>query len=75
MCREAEVADLACVGAAILAGKGSGVYRSLEEGYGKLSVKETVIRPDPEGVKAYAGLAERYKQQAKALQKAYENQE
>ena len=69
-----EVADLACVGAAILAGWGSGIYGTPEEGYGKLSVKETAICPDPEGVKAYAGLAERYKQQAKALRKAYENQ-
>ncbi len=68
------VADLACVGAAILAGKGSGVYQTLEEGYRQLAVQETVVYPQPEATARYAPLLERYKKQAQALYGVYHNQ-
>lgn len=69
-----EVADLACVGAAILAGKGSGVYQSLEEGYSHLAVPERVVYPNPEAAAGYVPLLENYKQQAQALYGVYYNQ-
>ncbi len=62
-----EVADLACVGAAILAGVGSGVYQNAEEGYRCLAVRERVVHPDPERAKIYKELGERYRQYAKVL--------
>lgn len=69
-----EVADLACVGAAILAGKGSGVYQSLEEGYGQLAIQETVVYPQADAHTRYATLLDQYKQQARALCEVYGNQ-
>lgn len=66
-----EVADLACVGAAILAGTGCGIYPSVEEGYKCLAVRERVIQPDPAGAKLYAELYTRYKEHAEALGAVY----
>ena len=62
-----EVADLACVGAAVLAGTGSGVFGSLAEGYQRLAVNEHVLMPDPERAKTYASVFEAYKKTAVAL--------
>lgn len=56
-----EVADLACVGAAVLAGMGSGIFRDVREGYEALAVKERVIFPDPEQAKKYSACFEEYK--------------
>ena len=56
-----EVADLACVGAAIMAGTGCGIYPNVEEGYKCLAVRERVIQPDPERAAVYAKLYEEYK--------------
>lgn len=69
-----EVPDLACVGAAILAGKGSGLYQSVEEGYAHLAVRETVVYPNPDAAARYALLLETYKQQAAALHDVYCNE-
>ena len=66
-----EVADLACVGAAIMAGTGCGIYPSVEEGYKSLAVRERVIYPDPANVAKYAPLYEAYKAQAKLLGTVY----
>ena len=66
-----EVADLACVGAAILAGVGCGIYRDAADGYRHLAVGERVLQPDPKRAKLYAGLLERYKQNAAALSSLY----
>ena len=62
-----EVADLACVGAAILAGVGCGIYADAKEGYGALSVQEQVILPDPQAAEQYAKLYQQYKQMACTL--------
>jgi len=69
--RVPQVADLACVGAAILAGTGCGIYQTPEEGYGKLAVCEQIIYPDLVRTKMYADLIKKYKQQANGLYKIY----
>lgn len=56
-----EVADLACVGAAILAGVGCGIYQDAAEGYRKLAVGERTIYPDANQTKMYAENMDRYK--------------
>lgn len=61
------IADLACVGAAIMAGAGSGIYNSVEDGYSHLAVEEKVIYPDAEKHKIYASLFEEYKERASAV--------
>lgn len=66
-----EVADLACVGAAVLAGTGSGVFHDLTEGYKRLAVNEHVLMPDPERSAKYAAIYEEYKKTAIALGKIY----
>ena len=66
-----EVADLACVGAAILAGVGCGIYRNAEEGYQHLAVNERVLMPSPEQVARYQPLYEAYKQSAAILKAVY----
>ncbi len=66
-----EVADLACVGAAILAGFGAGLYPTCEEGYDKFKIKEKVILPRKEMTELYKPLIEKYKEQATALGKSY----
>lgn len=66
-----EVADLACVGAAVLAGVGCGAYRNAEEGCESLAVGERVLYPDPEHAKRYAVLFEEYKRIAQVLGEAY----
>ena len=66
-----EVADLACVGAAVLAGTGCGIYRNAEEGYNRLAVQERVLQPDPERAKIYAALFEDYRKHAGQLGAVY----
>ena len=57
-----QMPDLACVGAAILAGWGAGLYQTPEEGYKALCVEETTIFPNTESVKTYAALFSQYKE-------------
>ena len=66
-----EVADLACVGAAIMAGTGCGIYPNVEEGYKRLAVRERVIYPDPANAAKYAPLYAEYKQKANLLGAVY----
>ena len=66
-----EVADLACVGAAVLAGTGAGVFSDLSEGYNRLAVSEHVLMPDPEKKRIYAEIFEEYKNNAIMLGKIY----
>lgn len=68
-----EIADLACVGAALLAGVGCGVYASAEEGYRSLAVRETEILPDPLSVERYAKAFGSYKKGAAQLGALYED--
>jgi len=65
------VADLACVGAAIMAGVGCGIYRDAEEGYQCLAVGEQVLQPDPDAAAKYEQLYGVYKKTAEALGGVY----
>ena len=67
-----EVADLACVGAAVLAGIGCGVFDSQEAGCRRLAVKERLIQPDPGRAEQYAALRKEYQRYAEALGTAYQ---
>lgn len=67
-----EVADLACVGAAVMAGTGCGVFASQEEGCRRLAVKERLIQPDPGRAGQYAALRKEYQRYAEALGAAYQ---
>lgn len=62
-----KIADLACVGAAILAGCGAGLYANAADAYRRFAVEESVIYPNPEKAKMYAEAFEDYKKQAEAL--------
>jgi len=66
-----EVADLACVGAAILAGLGAGLYPSCEEGYRRFKIPERVVYPRKEMTEKYKSVFEKYKSQAAALGASY----
>lgn len=65
------MADLACVGAAILAGVGSGIYQNAEEGYKRLAIQERVLLPDPIRAQQYAALFAEYKKHAGELGTVY----
>ena len=67
-----EVPDLACVGAAVLAGTGCGLFSSVEEGCRRLSVKERVVLPDPERVRMYADCRREYERIAGGLGTVYQ---
>lgn len=66
-----ETADLGCVGSAILAGVGSGIYASAEEGYERLAVKSRLVMPNPEQVAIYAPLKKQYAESAVKLTEIY----
>ena len=63
-----DLPDLACVGAAILAGTGLGLYETVTQGCKQFAVKERTIYPDPTAAKQYRELFEVYKRKAKALE-------
>ena len=69
--RVPQVVDLACVGAAILAGVGSGVFSDVREGYSRLAVSTETILPDSERTKLYRPLYEDYKFRGTALGAVY----
>lgn len=65
-----EVADLACVGAAILAGVGSGLYKNVAEGYEALAVSEQVVYPNPAQAEKYRKYFENYQKIAALMGQA-----
>jgi len=66
-----KVADLACVGAAILAGVGAGLYPNCEAGYKAFAIEETVVEPRAEMTATYKEIFEKYKKQAAVLGPSY----
>lgn len=66
-----EIPDLACIGAAILAGTGSGVFSSAQEGYNALAVRETVIEPVAAHAQRYAEAFADYQKKSKRLLEVY----
>ena len=62
-----EVADLACVGAAVMAGVGCGIYPDAKAGYEALAVSQRTLQPDLENTKKFAPLFAEYKRKAAIL--------
>ena len=62
-----EVADLACVGAAVMAGVGCGIFPDMHSGYKRLAVDERILQPRTEMTAVYAKLFEEYKHKAAVL--------
>lgn len=62
-----ETADLACVGAAILAGVGCGLYENAKQGYNLMSIPERTLYPDPEKSSMYQKNTELYRSYAQQL--------
>ncbi len=67
-----EVADLACVGAAVIAGWGCGLYPDIEAGCRALAINTTEILPDRERVNMYKNAYESYKAGARKLADLYD---
>ena len=65
--RTPKLPDLACVGAALLAGLGAGLYPDAESAYRRFAAEETVILPSAEAHRMYAEALATYKKQANAL--------
>lgn len=66
-----KVADLACVGAAMLAGVGCGIFKDLSDGYSHLDVDGYVLMPDLEAVSMYEKAYDKYRQNASILGMIY----
>ena len=62
------IPDLACVGAAIIAGIGSGLYDNAQNGYHSFAVKEKTIYPNQDKHKRFIPIFEEYKKKATAIQ-------
>lgn len=65
------VADLACVGAAVIAGTGCGLFNNIQDGYQKLAVSSNVIYPDCSKHEAYLKYFNEYKKSAQKLGELY----
>ena len=59
--------DLACVGAAILAGVGAGLYTDARDGYLRFAAEEKIIYPDMQTHEKYKTAFSEYKRQANAI--------
>lgn len=64
--------NTACIGAAILAGKGAGVFESMVEGYERLVKMETQVLPDARNNETYSKLFELYRKRFELLRMCYE---
>ena len=67
-----QVTELACVGAAIMAGVGCGLFRDCAEGVRRLVPKDRVLQPEAKQVRAYQRIYDRYCRRAKVLKAVYE---
>ncbi len=65
--RLSRIPEMACVGSAVMAGIGSGVYANAEEGIRRTAQDETVVYPDPRKAERYREAFETYKRKAAAL--------
>jgi sugar (pentulose or hexulose) kinase len=64
--------NTACIGAAILAGKGAGIFSSFHQGYEKTAEKEEEIIPDTANREIYKRLFQLYKKRFELLKNCYE---
>ena len=62
-----KVADLACVGAAVIAGWGCGLFDSIGKGYERLAVDATLTEPELERTSVYRDAFALYKKTAESL--------
>ncbi len=67
--RTPKLPDLACVGAALLAGLGAGLYSDAESAYRRFASEQTVLLPNEEAHRTYTEAFKAYKKQANALAK------
>ena len=65
--RTPSLPDLACVGAAILAGVGAGLYEDARAGYAHFATDERVVYPNMEAHEKYKEAFKAYKKKANAL--------
>lgn len=65
------VPDLACVGAAVIAGWGAGIFGSIGDGCRALKVETTTLSPNPSVINKYENSYRLYKQQAECLWDLY----
>ena len=69
--RVPEQPDLPCIGAAILAGLGSGVFVNVHEALERIAPDELLIKPDRENAKRYQAHQTLYRGRVLALAKLY----
>ncbi len=67
------ITEAACLGAAILAGVGTGVFKTPEEGFEKLQIKEKEIVPLQSNTAKYRDLFKIYKETFWKLQNSYKS--
>jgi xylulokinase len=65
------IPDMACIGAAVLAGCGAGIFASPQEGVKVFTSAEETIEPCKKNVKIYSGLFETYKSKFNILKDIY----
>ena len=65
--RLSRIPDMACIGAAVMAGVGAGVYATAEEGVKRMAQRESAVYPDPRKAERYREAFETYKKRAAAL--------
>ena len=66
------VADLSCVGAAMMAAIGFGAVQNAEEAFQAMGVGERIVEPNPAAYEAYQELSGTFRKRAKALCQMYE---
>lgn len=66
-----EVADVTCVGAAILAGLGTGIFNEPYQAYNSMVQNEREIQPDSDNYEEYEKLFSQYKNKYFMLEKYY----
>ena len=70
-----KVADIACLGAALLAGSGVGVFKDAVEGYNSLIKDEMELVPDKTNAELYKEIFQSYKDRADSLAECYTKKE
>ena len=66
-----EIADLACAGAAMMAGVGCGLFENTEAAAKAIAPGGRVVTPDPERAEQYRKVFDEYQRGARALRKWY----
>lgn len=70
-----EIADLACAGAAMMAGVGCGLFENTEAAARAIAPGGRVVVPKPENVEKYKAVFDEYQRGARALRELYKEAE